>query len=141
MRAHFDAIEALLSPLGWPVHLAQAAPGVTPPFIVLWGGSSPTGGLEDRLDGVRGDYAVRVGVTCTAGTPLGVLMMQEQVRPALCPGNKATRLTVPGYAAWLTPFDSRDIQIDRDATLTGATSSPAFGVDLYWLNSTPSREA
>src|SRR5699024_9427020 len=137
MKAHYDAIKALLDPLPWDVHLAQAPDGTPPAFIVLWGASTPTGGESDRLDGARSDISARIGVTCTAGTVGGVLAMQEQVRAALCPTGKPTRIQAPGRAAWLTPFDSRDVQIDRDAVLTGASSFPAFGVDMYWLNSTP----
>jgi|SRR5699024_8557279 len=137
MKEHYDAIMALLDPLPWDVHLAQAPDGTPPAFIVLWGASSPTGGESDRLDGARSDVSARVGVTCTAGTPVGVMAMQAQVRESLCPTGKPARLQVPGYSAWLSPFDSRDVQIDRDAVLTGAATYPAFGVDLYWLNSTP----
>lgn len=137
MKGHYDAIRARLESLGWPVHLIMAPRGSTPPFVVLWGPSSPTGGEDDRLEGARSDVDARIGVTCTAGTVDGVLIMQAQVRPALCPGDRTARLDVPGHSAWLTPFDSRGIQIDRDATLPGTESHPAFGVDLYQLRSTP----
>lgn len=148
MMAVYDAIITRLAATvpAYPVYLVEAPSTVgadgtlvvpTPPYIIIWGPSSPSGGPDDRLEGSRADLNLRIGVTTVAGTPAGVLSVQQAVRLALCPGGRPTRLGAAGWDVWLTPADSRDVQVDREVVFAGSSSHPAYGVDIYTATGTP----
>lgn len=140
MKALVEALKAACAAAGLeayfvdPVKYVDGKP-VTPPmpYVLLWLGSgrpatedsvAPSGVLEDDL-----------GVTSVAGTPEGVLTVQGRARAVLAP--YAAGVVVGGRLVTLSLYDSRPVQVDRDAAPTGTGRYPAYGVDLYDLSSVP----
>lgn len=135
MIAHVAALKALLAPLGYPVHFTEAPAAPTMPYVLLWtSGGSPS--LEASIVGETSTHDSSLGVTVVAGTPDGVLIVQERVRATLTPLGVGT-LTVPGRLAWLRLMDSRPVAVDPAVTITATGKHPAYGVDMYRLVSTP----
>ena len=139
MRAHLQALQTLLAPLGYPVHLFHAegrsdveVPPV--PFLVL---RAPTWSDPDDLPvcGPGADLDARVSVTGTASTVEGALVVLSRVRRLLMPH---TVVPVEGRYATLTGHRSEvDPQVDPDLRLPGSDRHPGFGVDSYRLHSVP----
>lgn len=131
MRAHIDAIKANLATAGHPVYFVAAPPSPVFPYFLVWS-SAGDPATEVDVTGTSSDLDTVVGVTAVAGSPDGVLIMQALARAAL-----SAPLQVVGRLCWLSLFDSQNVQVDRDVTLPGSTQHPAFGVDLYRLQSVP----
>lgn len=131
MLAHIAAVKALLAPLGYAVYYVDVPEAPTLPYVLLWG-TGGTPGPERPLSGPT-DLTDRLGVTCVAGTPEGVLIVAARVRGVL----DGAEPTVTGRRAWLHLWDSRAVQVDRDVTFPGTNRHPAYGVDLYRLTSAP----
>lgn len=135
MRSHIGTIKALI-PAPYVPYFVDVPDAPTYPYVLLWT-SAGAPGLETSLCGTNRDLDAVLGVTHVATSPEGALIATERVRGALQPGGDILRLNVPGRAAWLKRFDSRDVQVDRDVTLPASNRHPAFAVDLYRLTSTP----
>lgn len=128
------AITTLLGPLGLPIFDTDATGATGYPRIVLWTSTGRMAGAT--LDDVRGDVEGMVGVKVTAATPAAVRIHAAAVRAALTPTGLRD-LTVTGRRARLEHFDSRAVQVDRDVTIPGTNTHPAFADELFWLVSTP----
>lgn len=135
MRAHISAIRALI-PAAYATYFVDVPDAPTYPYVLLWT-SAGAPGLETPVCDTNRDLDAVLGVTHVATTPDGALIATERTRAVLQPGGGILRLSVPGRAAWLKRFDSRDVQVDRDVTLPASNRHPAFAVDLYRLTSTP----
>lgn len=131
MLAHITAIKALLAPLGYAVYYVDVPEAPTLPYVLLWG-TGGVAGPERPLSGPA-DLTDRLGVTCVAGTPDGVLIVTGRVRGAL----DGARPTVVGRSVWLNLWDARAVQVDREVTIPNTNRHPAYGVDLYALTSVP----
>lgn len=131
MRAHLEAVKALLQPLGRPVFLGDVTGEPQFPYFFLW---SSAGALDDSTQDGRQDAIVDTfGVTGASPTYADALDLMRVSRTRL---NGAT----PQVAGWSTSelrlVDTRPIQIDRDVRLPNGRF-PAFGVDIYRLVSEP----
>src|SRR5690606_26571539 len=135
VRAHVAAIKALI-PAPYVTYFVDVPEAPTYPYVLLWT-SAGAPGIETSLCDANRDLDASLGVTHVATSPEGALITTERIRGALQPGGGILRLNVPGRAAWLKRFDSRDVQVDRDVTLPAPNRHPAFAVDLYRLTSTP----
>lgn len=133
MIDHVAAIEAAFAAAGLVSHFVDA-PGATPPYHLLWTGSG-TVPAEASVD-PAGDFTDTLGVTSVAGTPKGALIAQREAREALAPF-AAGSTVVAGRIVWLTLYDSRSVQVDRDVTVTSTNRHPAYAVDMYRLVSVP----
>ena len=135
MRSHLDAIEAALSPLGYPIHL-WAAPEVTGQYLIL-SSRSWESGREPALCGTDRSLDTEVRVTAVAGTPAGVEVMLRRVRGVLGPDDSWVPLTVAGRSAQ-TRFERGEfIGVDRSVKTTTTDRHPGVGVDSYRLVSEP----
>lgn len=132
MRAHIDAIMAMLAPLGHAVYFVDVPDLPAMPYILVWS-SAGTPGREVPLCDERTDLDTQIGVTSVAATPLGALTLSASVR-ALLDGSEPV---TPGRSARLDLADSRPVDVDRQVTIPGSDRHPAYGVDLYRLRSTP----
>lgn len=133
MIAELDAIKAAVTDAGLRVYFADAGLSPAYPYVLLWTGS---GRPADEVSVARsGDFVDDLGVTCVAGTPEGVLTVQAAVRDALAPF--AAGVATSGRLVWLSLYDSRAVQVDRDVTITSSGKHPAYGVDMYRLTSVP----
>ena len=131
MKAHIDAVRAALATVGYKVYYVAAPASPVLPYFIVWS-SAGRPALEVDVTGTTDGIDTPVGVTAVAGSPDGVLMMQGLARAAL-----SKPLEVPGRIVWLSLFDSQNVQVDRDVTLPGTNAHPAYGVDLYRLQSVP----
>lgn len=131
MLAHITAVKALLAPLGYAVYYVDVPEAPAFPYVLLWG----TGGIAGPEQPMSGpaDLTDRLGVTCVAGTPEGVLIAAARVRGVLDGAEPA----VAGRRVWLSLWDSRAVQVDREVTIPNTNRHPAYGVDLYALTSVP----
>lgn len=130
MRAHVEAVRALLAPLGCETYYVDVPDRPTLPYVLLWGSNgTPT---DERPIGFPApaddDLADLLGVTCVAGTAYGVLTLRGDVRAVL----DDSRPPVAGRSVELHLFDSQRTQVDRDVT-----PHVPYGVDVYRLTSVP----
>ena len=135
MKAHLNAIRALLPTGSGPIDLWAPEPNRTPPFYSI---EAPSWGSDPRMAvcGVPQQVEVAVRLRAVAGTPDGVEVMLRNARLAL--GNGSTiKLTVAGRDADLTWERAEFIGLDPDATIPGTNRHPAVGVDTYTLTSQP----
>lgn len=135
MKAHIEAIRALLTGLPYTVYYGDVQGAPTYPYVLLW---STTGRLvSDEVCGTQDDLNDRIGVTMVAAEPLAVLDVVRHVRAALI----GARPTVPGrHVQRLRLADSQNIQPDESVRLPRTNSHPLYGVDLYRLISEPAPE-
>lgn len=136
MRAHIDALKALLAQLGRDVYYGAAPASPALPYLLLWS-SAGRPGDEVGIDGIRADIDDQIGVTSVAATPTAVLALQRTVRSALSPAGAPLDLEVAGWDSVLTLDDSRPIAVDTDVTIGSSGVHPAYGVDLYRLRANP----
>lgn len=136
MRAHVDALKAMLAPLGYPVHFVEVPAPATYPYVLLWAGVGAPG-LEQAVDDVRQDIDTTLGVTGVGSSPESALALLEKVRTVFAPGGHHATVVVTGYQTTLRLYDSRTVTLDVDVTLSGTSRHPAYGVDLYRLIATP----
>jgi len=131
--ADIAAIRALLTAAGLANHFVDVSGASTLPYVLLW---SPPGGLalERPVADSHADVDVLIGVTAVAGTPEGVLIVQQAVRTAL--DLKSPVVTGRVTSLELQP-GSTPIQMDRDVTIPNTSRNPAYGVDMYRYRSTP----
>lgn len=134
--AHVDALKALLSPLGYSVYFGEAPVLPEYPYVVLWTQGQGFHG-DVSVGFVRRDFRWRVGVTMTAGTPEGALIVQEAVRGVLMPGGESCRPRVAGRSVELVWRDGLGVTVDRAVKITGTDRFPAYTVDMYDLVSVP----
>ena len=134
MRAHMEAVKAMLEPLGRDVYLVDVPEGSTLryPYIILW---STTGRMiSETLCGTQSDLDDLLGVTCVGMSPEAVWSVSSLPRGLLL--DEAPN--VEGrHVAELRLYDTQSVQADRDVTLPNTNRHPYFGVDLYALRSTP----
>lgn len=133
MKAHVDAIKALLAPLSYGIYFVDVTvdnPAI--PYNLIWCSSGVP--FDDSLCGSGSDLSERVNITSVAGTTEGVLILQALVRGVL-----AGKIpTVTGrHVEPLKLIESQPIAVDRAVTLTDPNRHPAYGVDTYRLSSTP----
>lgn len=132
MRAHIDAVKALLGSLPYAVFYGDVTGSPTYPYIMLWSG---TGSLDAaEADGVQDDLNDLLGVTMVAQNPDGVLAVAAKVRPVLM----GARPTVAGRKVHpLRLFSSQPVRPDESVKLPNTDAHPAYGVDQYRLLSEP----
>jgi hypothetical protein len=127
MKAHIDAIRALLDPLGYPsYYVTVPAEPTTYPYVLVWS-SSGTVPVEVPVSG-SADLTDTIGVTLVAENPDSVLIATARVRGVLNGAHPA----VTGRLTWLNLSDSQPVAVDRDVK-----PPVAYGVDTYRLVSTP----
>ena len=109
--------------------------GHMPPFVSVW---APAGGRgADEATGPEDAYSARVGVTFTAARTDAALAMAAAGVAALTPARRPALLTVAGRTVWVEFAESRTVQTDRDVTLPGTNTHPAYAVVLFDVHSTP----
>lgn len=140
MKAHIDAIKAMLAPYGKDVYFADAVKydnegkvlPLTYPYVLLWSGTGRM--TSDELDGVQDDLNDILGVTTVAASADATLVAALRVRSYLL----GKQPVVEGrYVQPLRLFDSQQVTPDREVTIPGTNRHPAFAVDLYPLISEP----
>ena len=109
--------------------------GHVPPFVSVW--ASPGNREADEATGPEDGYSGRVGVTFTAARTDAALAMAADGIAALTPGRRPVQLTVAGRVVWLEFVEARTVQIDRDVTLPGSNTHPAYAVVLFDVHSSP----
>jgi len=129
MRAHLDAVKAMLAPTGLPVHLVRHSGTMTLPYVLLWASAGRL--VSDSLE-TTNDLRDVLGVTVVAATPEAVYSKVDAVRACLLD-------QAPTVAGWhadeLTLRDSQQVTEDRDVKLPNTNAFPCFAVDLYDLSS------
>jgi len=129
MRAHLDAIKALLAPTGMPVHVVRHSGTLSHPYVLVW---APPGRLVSDSLQTTNDLRDVVGVTTVAATPEAVYSKVDAVRACLLD-------VAPTVAGWhcdeLKLRDSQPVTEDRDVKLPNSNAFPCFAVDLYDLSS------
>lgn len=133
MIEHVEAIKDLIP---YTTYFVDVPTNPTYPYVLVWT-SAGSPGTEPAVCGPGEDIDAVVGLTHVAGTPEGALIVAHATRAVMKPTVGPLRLDVPGHAAWLTFFDSQNVQVDRDVTIPSTNRHPAFVVDLYRLTSTP----
>ncbi len=131
MRAHVVALTAAVEGAGWPVFFGDA--GSSPPqqyVLIITGSGDPA--AEVNVTGTSVDIDTRVVVKCMGASPDAALGMAGRVAGVL-----PARLVVPGRLVWLSRTGGLDVQVDRDTTITGTATHPAFTTDFYRLISVP----
>ena len=135
MLAELAAIKTALSAaLEVPVGIGDMT-GHAPPFASVW--ASPGNREADEATGPEGGYSGRVGVTFTAARTDAALAMAGDGIAALTPARRPARLAVAGRTVWLEFSEARTVQVDRDVTLPGSNTHPAFAVVLFDVHSSP----
>lgn len=132
MKADIDALVALAQTSGLTTYYVDVPVAPTYPYLLIWSGS---GGLplERPVSDSHADIDEAVGVTAVAGTPGGVLIVQERARAVL----DLKSPVVTGRVTSLELIESRPVQMDRDVIATSTNRNPAYGVDMYRYRSTP----
>lgn len=134
MNEAITAIRAALTAAGVTNYYVDAPSDRTYPYALVW---SSAGRPDIEAAVVESSaFSDDVGVTVVAASPEGVLTVTGRVRAALAPF-EAGSVTVAGRVTYLSRYDSRPVQVDRDVTITNTNRHPAFGVDMYRLVSTP----
>ena len=151
MIAHLHAIRDALGSLTFtrpgtpdptpiPVHVGgvEGDPGTvpTPPYLIVWSNSGE-GAPERVMAGALGHMTSDVRVTCVTGTEEGATILATSVRETLTPGFDPAPLPVPGRHVTITHDGSMSPQIDRDVRITGTNTHPAYGVELFQIDSQP----
>ena len=151
MIAHLHAIRDALGsltftrpgtagPVPVPVHFGgvEGDPGTvpTPPYLIVWSNAGE-GTPERVMAGALGHMTSDVRVTCVAGTEEGATILAASVRETLTPGFDPAPLTVEGRYVTVAHDGSMSPQIDRDVRITGTNTHPAFGVELFQIDSQP----
>lgn len=132
MKAHIDAIRALLEPYGKPVYFVDVPEAPTYPYVLLW--TSAGRMVSDEVCGKLDDLNDILGVTIVGATPDAVLVAAPRVRSYLM--DKQPQ--VEGrHVQPLRLFDSQNVDVDTDVTVPATNRHPAFAVDLYRLISEP----
>lgn len=133
MRSHFDAIKALLAPLGRPVYVVAAPGSVAYPYFILWG---LVGALDSvDLEATQDTVSDLLRVTCVGETPEAAMELQRLSRAALIDH----RPVVAGRTVHeLRMVSAEQVMPDRDVTLPNTNRNPFYGVDIYRLISEPS---
>lgn len=122
----FSELKSLIESLGYTVYDTDVPETPKYPYVVLWGDNSRPhveSPLANSILGVQD----RLGVTCAAGTPAGVRIVQPKVRALLQPGGFPS--AVGGFTLKLT--DHQPPEVDRDEVITGTNRHPAYSVDIY----------
>lgn len=132
MKADIDAIMALAATSGLATYYVDVPAAPTYPYLLIWSTSGDPG-LERAVSDSHADIDDLVGVTAVAGTPGGVLIVQERARAVLDLKSPA----VAGRVTSLELTESRPVQMDRDVIATSTNRNPAYGVDMYRYRSTP----
>lgn len=130
MKAHIDAIEAIVKNLGYGFAYGDAT-GLLYPYVLAWG--TPGGpDLEEPLTDV-GAWSELLGITYVDTDSLNVLVMAGRVRTAL----DGVALNVTGRHARLTlqPGLGQTVRPDRSVTIPSTNTHPAYAVDRYLLTS------
>ena len=132
MKAHIDAIKALLVSTGYGVYFADVPETPGYPYVLLW--CSPGLMVADSLCGVQDVLDEPLGVTTAGANTDATLIAAGVVRAALLGAHP----TVAGrFVHELRLIDSQRVQVDRDVTLPGTNRHPSYGVDVYALKSDP----
>ncbi|MHB1173407.1 MAG: hypothetical protein ACYCZY_13180 [Lacisediminihabitans sp.] len=131
MRAHVAAIKAAAEFAGYPVHFGYVPAPVPQQYVLIVTGTGDPASEVD-VTGTTDDIDARVMVKIVGQTPDAALGMAGKVQTAL-----AAPITVPGRVVWLSRTGSLDVQVDRDVTITGTNTHPAFTTDFYRLISVP----
>lgn len=132
MKAHIDAIKALLVPSGYDVFYSDAPETPTYPYVLLW---STTGRMvSDSLCGTQDVLDDLLGVTSVGANPDAALIVSSRVRGYLL---GAHPVVAGRYVHELRLHDSQRVQVDRDVTMPQTNRHPSFGVDLFALKSDP----
>ena len=132
MKAHIDAIKALLVSTGYDVYFADVPETPDYPYVLLW--CSPGLMVADSLRGVQDVLDEPLGVTTVGANTDATLIAAGVARAALLGAHP----TVAGrYVHELRLTDSRPVRIDRDVTLPDTNRHPSYGVDIYALKSDP----
>lgn len=140
MLAELTAIRTALSTALSAVDASTAVgigdlTGHVPPFASVWSGA---GNREaDEPTGPQDAYSARVGVTVTAARSDAAILMALAGIAALTPGRRPAQLTVAGRSVWVEFAEARPVQIDREVTLTGSDTHPAYVVVLFDVHSSP----
>lgn len=132
MKAHLQAVRAIVASLGYDVHIGDVPSSAAYPYVLLWGSggrmTSPT------LCGAQDDLNDLFGVTMTATNASAALDMPPMIRTALL----GSQLVVPGrFVQPLSLYDSQNVQVDAQVTLPRSNRHPAYVVDLYRVISEP----
>jgi len=131
VKTLIESIKARLEAEGYGTYFINVPDAPKYPYVLLWTGS---GQLEvGPMDGTR-DLRDTLGVTMVSTFALGVLEMSKIVRAALV--GFAPASDTWSVAEFREPYDSQDIQPDKDVSLP-EKGYPFFGVDLYALDGTP----
>lgn len=143
MLDHLKAIINVLTAQGLDVYLQDAVKyddvgyptELEYPYLIVWTTSyRPTD--EKALDDVADDITATIGITAVATTPQGAAIVAENAKQLLG-ATKYRRLDVPGRLAYIRWSAFQTAQVDRDVKLPDTNRHPAFQVDIYRLESTP----
>lgn len=134
MIAHLQAVKALLVPLGRPVHLIDATGESSYPYYLVWP-STGAPGLDGRLD-ENADLSFLIGVTGVGQTVDSAGIVSRNAKVVLGP-SKFVPLAVADRKAWIRWEGLASANVDRDVTMPGTNTHPAFEAHLYRVESTP----
>lgn len=137
MTGPFDAVKAVLEPLGYPV-VIDNNPGVAdstgkitvaPPYLVI-GGPGDGRPADEPLSGDAQDASSDMRITAVFGTPAGARIGLSRVLAVLSPG-KQWATVAPGV---FTRWTRREVvDVDTSVVITGTNRNPGYGVDTYQL--------
>jgi len=132
--AHLQAVKALLVPLGRPVHLVDATGETSYPYFLVWP-STGAPGVDGALD-QNADLSFLVGVTAVGQTVDSAGIVARNGKVLLGP-SKSVPLVVAGRKAWIKWAGLGSAGVDRDVTMTGTNTHPAFEAHMYQVESIP----
>lgn len=132
MRTLIESLQArIASVTPYTAYFGEVTGTPDYPYVLLW---TSTGRLDQNLLAGGRDLSDRLGVTMVATTGIGVLEVASHVRPALVGFAPVSDLW--RFEEFRPPFDSQDVQYDRDVSLPNH-GYPCFAVDLYRLQGIP----
>lgn len=135
MKAHIDAVKALLAPWGKPVYYGDVPKATTYPYVLLW--SSAGRLISDEVCGTPDDLNDLLGVTTVAAEADAALVAVTKVRGYLM----GKQPSVAGrYVQPLRLADTRPVEVDEQVTHPDTDRHPAYLVDLYRLISEPDHQ-
>jgi hypothetical protein len=132
--AHLNAVKALLVPEGRPVHVLDATGETSYPYFLVWpstGAPGPDGALDQNAD-----LSFLIGVTAVGATVDSAGIVARNGKARLGP-SKPVPLVVAGRLAWIRWEGLATANVDRDVTLPGSNTHPAFEAHLYRVESAP----
>lgn len=133
MIAHLEAVQALLTPTR-ATYLIDATGVTTYPYFLVWP-STGAPGVDAPLD-QNADLSFLIGVTAVGENPTSAGRVAKTGKQVLGP-TKFVPLTVTGRRAWIKWEGFATANVDRDATLPGSNTHPAFEAHLYRVESIP----